>query len=135
MGRYLMIALMALAGFASVARADRAVYLSQHGLAAGGYDVVAYFAKGAAVEGQPSHRILWKGVVWQFGSEANRERFEADPRAYAPRFGGYCAYALAQNQLAKSDPKVGWLIHKGHLYLTSSAEARAALERDPEAFV
>ncbi|TMV13004.1 YHS domain-containing (seleno)protein [Arenibacterium halophilum] len=133
MVRVLMIAALVLSAFVGAAQADRAVYLARHGLGAGGYDVVAYVTQGAAVEGRPAHRILWKGVVWQFASQANRERFEADPRTYAPRFGGYCAVAMAHNRLAEIDPERGWLVHEGRLYLTHDAQARDALLRDPAA--
>jgi YHS domain-containing protein len=133
MVRVLMIAALAVATLAGAGRADRAVYLSHHGLGAGGFDVVAYFTHGSPVPGRPSHRILWKGVVWQFDTEANRERFEADPRAYAPRFGGYCTVAMSRNRLADVDPERGWLIHEGRLYLTHNAQARDLLARDPGA--
>ncbi|WP_370304113.1 YHS domain-containing (seleno)protein, partial [Pseudooceanicola sp.] len=44
------------------------------------------------------------------------------PRAYAPRYGGYCAYAMARGFAAKGDPDL-WRIHNGRLYLVHDRRA------------
>ena len=52
--------------------------------AVGGYDPVAYFSEGRAMEGKRDITWTWKGVTWRFASEKNRDAFKAKPEAYAP---------------------------------------------------
>jgi hypothetical protein len=58
----------------------------------------------------------WKGSKWQFVSAENRKLFKRNPEKYAPRYGGYCAWAAAQGYTAEGDPEV-WRIVDGKLYL------------------
>lgn len=105
----------------SVAQADYHVYSASGRAAIDGFDVVSYFTKGAAEPGSPSHAVMWKGVIWQFSSNEHREIFEANPRAYAPQYGGYCAYGVAMGQVLETDPTV-WRIQDGKLYLIHSQQ-------------
>lgn len=118
--RALILALFAaFAAFAAPADADEPVFHGQDGIAIGGYDTVAFFAEGRPVMGRADHAVMWKGVVWHFVSARNQEVFESNPRAYAPRFGGYCAYAVSQGYLASGSP-VNWQIVDGRLYVLHS---------------
>ena len=108
---------------------DRRSFLRGSGLAIGGYDPVAYFTQGKPVKGKSAHKVMWKGAVWTFASAAHREAFEADPRRYAPQFGGYCAYAVSRGYTAKTDPKA-WKVHEGRLYLNYSTQVRTLWSRD-----
>ncbi|EDM70190.1 hypothetical protein RAZWK3B_11296 [Roseobacter sp. AzwK-3b] len=108
--------------------AEPEVFL-RDGLAANGHDPVAYFTEGKAVEGRAEHALVWKDVEWRFSSEANRAAFEADPEAYAPQYGGYCAYAVSQGYTASTDPRA-WSIHEGRLYLNYNRAVRALWARD-----
>ena len=54
---------------------------------------MAYFTEGGPVKGKPELRLEWQGAVWSFASEENRAAFAADPEKFAPRYGGYCAWA------------------------------------------
>ncbi|MEQ8952515.1 MAG: YHS domain-containing (seleno)protein, partial [Gammaproteobacteria bacterium] len=38
---------------------------------------------------------------------------------YAPQYGGYCAYAVANGDTASAEPDL-WTIHEGKLYLNYS---------------
>ncbi|SEG12130.1 hypothetical protein SAMN05421751_11185 [Jhaorihella thermophila] len=109
--------------------ADPPVVSAEGGVAIRGYDTVAYFRQGQAVRGRPDIAVQWKGAVWRFASEDNRETFESNPRAYAPRFGGYCAYAVSRGHLAAGDPRA-WRIVGGHLYLIHDPALKRAWERD-----
>lgn len=84
--------------------------------AIGGYDTVAYFTKDEAVQGRAKFHHFWNGAVWFFSSEANRDKFKADPTDYAPQFDGYCAWAASQNYKRPGDPQV-WQIVDGKLYI------------------
>ena len=83
------------------------VYFATEGAAIHGYDAVSYFAAEAPVRGQANIAVTWKGAQWFFASQQNRERFESNPRAYAPQFGGYCAYAMAHGRSAVRTRKPG----------------------------
>ena len=108
-----------------------AVHTTSAGLAAGGYDVTAYFLEGKAVRGSPEHELWIKGATWRFASASNKARFQADPDAYAPQFGGYCAWAVSQHYLAPGDPNY-WKIVDRKLYLNFNARAKELWEADQE---
>ncbi len=92
-------------------------------LAIRGADPVAYFTEGGAVAGSPEFEYEWNGATWRFSSEANMQAFAADPEAYAPQYGGYCAKALSEGNLASIDPRA-WSIVDGKLYLNYSLEVQ-----------
>ena len=95
------------------------VYFAAEGAAITGYDAVSYFQNSGPVLGRPEISVMWKGATWRFSTQANREVFERNPRAYAPRFGGYCAYAMAYGELSSTDP-LAWKIVDDRLYLIHS---------------
>ena len=100
----------------SMARADMPVFSADHGMAVDGYDVVTYFGADTPLPGDPTHAVVWKGAIWQFVSRQNREQFEANPRAYAPQYGGYCAFGVSQGLVLETDPML-YRIRDGKLYL------------------
>lgn len=89
------------------------------GIAIDGTDPVAYFTQFTAVTGLRKFSYDWKGATWRFASAANRKAFKADPVRYAPQYGGYCAWAVAQGYTAKIDPDA-WKIVDYKLYLNYS---------------
>ena len=111
------------------ARADTPDVFARRGVAIGGVDPVAYFTQGRAAEGRAEHSLMWKGVEWRFSSAEHRAAFEADPEAYAPQYGGYCAYAVSEGYTAKIDPEA-WTNHDGRLYLNYSRSVRDRWSRD-----
>ena len=94
------------------------------GVAINGYDPVGYFTEGKAVKGSPEHVSDWSGAVVQFASAENKAMFDADPVKYAPKYGGYCAYAVSKGYTASTDPEA-WSIHEDRLYLNYSKSVRA----------
>ncbi len=94
-----------------------------------GHDPVAYFSAGRPTPGDLRFSHHWNGANWLFASAANRDRFIANPAAFAPRYDGYCAYAASQGYMAPGDPGT-WTIVDGKLYLNFSAEARKLWEKD-----
>lgn len=105
------------------------VHATVQGIAIGGYDTVAYFTEGRPVLGSAEFEHRWNGATWRFASAAARDRFAANPEAYAPRFGGYCAWAVSQNYIAPGDPNV-WRIVDGRLYFNFNERARELWEAD-----
>ncbi|QUJ69515.1 YHS domain-containing protein (plasmid) [Photobacterium sp. GJ3] len=100
-----------------------------------GYDTVAYFTQGKAVEGQSQYQTRYMDADWYFSSQAHLDAFLADPEKYAPQYGGYCAWALgAKNTLAPGNPK-HWTVHQGKLYLNYDASVRKQWLADRDALI
>src|SRR5512138_2435084 len=70
-----------------------------------GYDAVAYFTVGKPVMGKETFVLDWMGAKWKFASQANLDSFKANPEKYAPQYGGYCAFGVAQGYLVKVEPE------------------------------
>lgn len=115
-GRFcLPLLLMLTIGFN--AGADHGVNKSSSGEMIFGYDVVAYFTPGQAVEGSPDISTDWLGGKWLFANEEHREMFKANPAKYLPQYGGYCSASYANgNRHGRVDPR-SWQIVDGKLYL------------------
>ena len=129
--RFIILALVSLV--VSTASAADPVY-KKSGKALNGYDAVAYHTQSKAVEGSKSYTYNWKGAVWQFSSEANLDAFKGDPGKYAPVYGGYCAWAVADGKLVKSDPKI-FDIHDGKLYMNYSTKTQKQWQDDREGMI
>ncbi len=76
------------------------------GVALSGYDPVAYYTVGTAVQGTPIYAHEWDDAVWYFSSAANRDVFARDPEIYAPLFGGHCAMSMARGYLSDGNPHI-----------------------------
>ncbi|MDE0944464.1 MAG: YHS domain protein [Alphaproteobacteria bacterium] len=132
--RVFALAFMLAMLFTIPAFAADAIYSNWLGRAIAGYDPVAYFTTGKPVEGDGEITATWKGAEWRFASAANRDLFVATPEKYAPQYGGYCAYAVAQNSTAKIDP-TAWAIVNGKLYLNYSHDIQKTWVADQAAFI
>lgn len=99
------------------------------GVAIKGYDPVAYFSDMRPVMGRPEFNFAWKGAEWRFADSEHLEMFKNDPEKYAPRYGGYCAYAVSQGKTADIDPD-SWTIFDGKLYLNLDKKVQKLWEKD-----
>ena len=108
--------------FVPVGQAADPVY-QNGGVAVGGFDVVSYHRMQNPVAGSTELTHEWQGVTWRFADATNLKLFQEDPGKFAPRYGGYCAYALAKGALAPTDPEA-WTIYHGKLYLNFSKSVR-----------
>ncbi|NIA68413.1 YHS domain-containing protein [Pelagibius litoralis] len=113
-------------------------YVDESGFAISGYDAVAYFdiqqnAVGTrqpeAVPGKALITAEYNGATWAFSTEANRDKFVADPAKYAPAFDGHCAYGLAQGGKVPANPNL-WRIVDGKLYLNITPNVVGFWESD-----
>ena len=95
----------------------------ERGVAIDSSDAVAYFDGNGPVAGDAAHAIDWNGATWHFASAANATRFRETPEAFAPQFGGYCAFAASRGYLAPTIPEA-WTLHEGQLFLNASLRAR-----------
>ncbi|MEA5449024.1 YHS domain-containing (seleno)protein [Leptolyngbya sp. CCNP1308] len=115
-------------GAGAKAGAQPEVYAFE-GVAIRGADPVAYFTAGKAVKGSADYETTWNGATWRFSSAENLAAFEADPIAYAPQYGGYCAWAVKSGYLASVDPEA-WKIVDGKLYLNYSPGVQRQWQAD-----
>jgi YHS domain-containing protein len=113
---------------------EKPAYFAEDGVAIRGYDPVAYFDQGKPVEGSAEHSLEWRGVTWHFASADHRQAFQENPGKYAPAYGGYCAYAVAKDQLASVDP-TAWKIVDGQLYLNYSHDIQKTWEEDIDGYI
>jgi YHS domain-containing protein len=109
-------------------------FASRTDTAINGYDTVAYFTVGKPVKGLDSLIYEWMGAKWKFSTQANLDLFRANPDKYAPQYGGYCAYGVAQDSLVKVEPDQ-FTVRDGKLYLNYDAEVQTKWKKDPEGFI
>jgi len=119
----------ALALFGRSAFAATAQFYNDGGVAIDGTDAVAYFTMGEPVEGSAGFSHDWGGVTWRFATAANRDAFAAAPDRFAPQYGGYCAWAVAEGYTASTVPDA-WKIVDDKLYLNFSRRIQRRWERD-----
>lgn len=74
------------------------LFVDGDGVAAQGYDVVAYQEDHAATRGSREYTATHDGATYLFASAAHRDAFVANAARYLPAYGGYCAFAVAQHQ-------------------------------------
>jgi YHS domain-containing protein len=115
-------------------KAPAAVNATPDGVAIKGYDPVAYFTDMKPVRGEPVYEYTWKGGRWRFASAGHRDLFKTDPEKYAPRYGGYCAYAVSQGKIADIDP-AAWTVFEGKLYLNLNKDVRHLWEEDMREYI
>lgn len=113
-------------------------YVDESKFALSGYDAVAYFdleqapvgqRQPEAVPGKKSITAEYNGSTWAFATEANRDKFLADPAKYAPQFDGHCAYGVAQGGKVPANPNL-WRIVDGKLFLNINPAVVGFWEED-----
>jgi len=129
-----LLAALALAPLLPQRPAAQALYLPPSGLALEGHDAVAYFREGAPRAGEARFALEWSGAVWRFASAANRDAFAAEPERHAPRYGGHCAWAMAQGYRAPGRP-LHWALVEGALYVNFDASVQRRWLRDVPGFI
>jgi hypothetical protein len=92
-----------------------------------GYDPVAYFTDGRAIQGKPEINQSWLGATWHFTSAEHRDLFAAAPMSYAPQYGGFCAGSVSMGKITDNIDPNSWRIIDGKLYLFGGS---GGLEQD-----
>jgi hypothetical protein len=103
--------------------------LAGPGLAAHGYDVVAFFTEAKPVFGGDAHAAIHRGATYRFASKANLEAFTANSAKYAPAYGGFCAYGAALGKKFDGDPRF-WKIVDGKLYFNLNGDIQVEWSKD-----
>ena len=96
-----------------------------------GADVVAYFTENRYVQGSPEHRSEYESVDLYFSSAENKAKFDADPTAYLPQYGGYCANGIAFG-IPWGGNAEDFLVHEGKLYIFGGQQSMKAFLLDLE---
>jgi len=113
-------------------------YLDDTGYAVSGYDVVAYFDLEQSEVGAPQPEAVpgrsdlvaeYNGAKFAFSSEENRQKFIADPAAYAPQYDGHCAYGVSVGGKVPGNPNL-WRIVDGKLFLNITKNVVGFWEED-----
>lgn len=119
----------------NAASADKPrIYQNAKGVAASGYDVVAYFVDQKPVPGSAKHAVKHGGATWWFTSAAHAAQFREQPAAYLPQYGGWCAYAMSTGKKVPTDPKA-WALRGGKLYLNYTPAIRKRWNKRPDAYI
>lgn len=104
------------------------------GIAIRGYDTVAYFTQNKPVKGDETITTQWNGATWHFSSEEHKQLFVAQPEKYAPQYGGYCAYGIANDYVVKIEPDQ-WQIVDDKLYLNYDKRIQGRWAKDISGYI
>lgn len=64
----------------------------------------------------------------------NRDHFKTNPTAYAPQYGGYCAFGVAMGKKFDTDPNA-WKVEGGKLYLNLDKTVQQRWLEDTSGFI
>lgn len=120
-------ALFVIAMLTTVVSAQKPEYNVKKGYVAEGYDVVSYF-QGGPLEGDSKYSLTYDGVQFKFANEENMKAFKMEPTRYVPQYGGWCAYAVAENNSKVGINPESYEIRDGKLYLFYNAFFTNTLE-------
>ncbi len=116
----ILLILMVIGGFIWLAVWDiQTAKERSNAVAMEGYDVVALHKVGKVIKGRKNTSWFWNNQAWWFSTSEHRALFMAQPAAYAPQYGGNCAFttSLGKEQLGLTRY---WNITNGRLYLNSN---------------
>jgi len=89
--------------------------INSAGVILDGYDAVSYFKPNGPVKGSSQFQAKHENATYWFANEQNKNEFTKEPQKYAPQFGGWCAFAVADSKSkVEIDPK-SFLIQDGKL--------------------
>lgn len=115
----------------------RPVYIDEEvsEAAVGGYDTVSYFrGNGQPVKGLKKYKVKHYGRLYYFASSENAAAFKENPAAFAPQYGGHCAWAMSRGALAPGDPVYSKIVD-GKLYLNFDKRVQTIWLGDVPGFV
>lgn len=85
-----------------------------------GIDPVSMFESQAPRIGDAVYTSDHDGVDYYFATEEAQQQFAADPEAYLPQFGGFCAYGVYVDKKLDGDVRYADIVN-GKLYLFVNA--------------
>jgi YHS domain-containing protein len=99
-----------------------------------GYDPVAFFKESKPVMGKKEFSFSWNEASWYFSSEENLNLFKADPAAYAPQYGGWCAYGTAAGHKSPTEPDT-WSIVNNKLYFNYNSAVKKLWNKNQKGLI
>ena len=99
------------------------VNVDSQGVILKGYDVVAYFKQGKPVKGNLAIESAYQGATYLFASSADKADFDKDPAKYAPKYGAFCSYGVANGVMADIEGPEAFTVYNGKLYLCGNQGA------------
>lgn len=123
--------------FAPIDAIAKPVFVGIEGenIAVGGYDTVSYFrGNGVPVAGLAKFAAEHDGAVYHFSTAENMKAFQDNPAAFAPQYGGHCAWAMSRGSLAPGDPTL-YKIVDGKLYLNFNRQVQQTWLSDIAGFI
>jgi YHS domain-containing protein len=106
------------------------VNVDDQGIILKGYDAVAYFKQGKPVKGNSAIESIYQGAIYLFTSSADKVDFEKDPAKYAPRYGAFCSFGVANGVLTDIVGPDAFIVYKGKLYLCGDDGALKEFKSD-----
>ena len=100
-----------------------------------GTDPIAYFEHRRPVAGDPALQAEWNGAIWRFASADNRDAFMAEPQRFAPQYGGFCAWAVAEKGELYSTQPENWSIVENRLFLNFNDDIQRRWQADVPGFI
>lgn len=99
-----------------------------------GFDPVAFFADEGAVMGSEAHEFLYRGLVWRFVHDGNRQAFAESPERFLPAYGGFDALRASEGIVAAADPRIYILLGQ-RLFFFSTPASRYAFLLEADRFI
>ncbi len=112
-----LIGLIFCLGLPALVMAEGAWNTNSDNLVLDGYDVVAYHQQDRAVRGRARFSTTYEGAGFRFDSQENLTAFQANPEAFVPKFGGYCAFGVAAKKARVPANPETFKIYNGELLL------------------
>lgn len=94
-----------------------------------GADVVSYFTDGRYVQGSVDHRSEYEDVDFHFATADHKALFDANPTAYLPQYGGYCANGISFG-IPWGGNAEDFLVRDGKLYIFGGELSKQAFMLD-----
>ena len=87
-------------------------------------------------EGNPQYASEYQGKTYFFVNEGAKKMFDKAPASFttAMKYDAWCATAMAMGKKLASDPTL-FSVVDGAVYFFSSAQAKAAFDKDPGSFI
>jgi len=102
-------------------------YNHDNGIALQEFDPVSYFKGTRPVKGKSEFRHIHQGITYFFANADNREEFKRSPSKYEPAYGGWCAYAMAEDGSRVKVNATTYKIIDGKLHLFFNFSANNTL--------
>ena len=99
-----VIGLVLVFSITAYAQDKQAYNIDNSNIALQGYSPVSYLDLGLAQMGSKAFKSEHDKVVYYFTSDAQKQKFDADPERYLPQYGGYCAFGIYAGAKFRVDP-------------------------------